>query len=89
LRELLPLWRQRPPSRLDFGRIDEVFPAASYQYVLYGMGFRPESAGNEAAARDAASHLQDAARLAQRMLAGLPPHRALIDHIVRSGLPLI
>jgi hypothetical protein len=57
--------------------------------VLYGMGFRPESAGNEAAARAAAPHLQDAARLAQRMLAGLPPHRALIDHIVRSGLPLI
>ncbi len=89
LHELLPLWRERPPSRLDFGRIDEVFPAASYQYVLYGMGFRPESTATPAAIQAAAPHLHDAHRLAQRMLAGLPKHRALIDHIVRSGLPSI
>jgi hypothetical protein len=33
-----------PPSRFDFPRIEEIFPAASYQYVLYGMGF--ETAAN-------------------------------------------
>ena len=42
LSDLLALWRHRPPSRYDFNRIQEVFPAASYQYILYGMGFRPE-----------------------------------------------
>ena len=26
----------------DFFRVEEVFPAASYQYVLHGMGFLPE-----------------------------------------------
>ena len=44
LRELLELWRHQPPSRYDLHRIEEVFPSASYQYVLYGMGFRPEPA---------------------------------------------
>ena len=42
LRDLLALWRHQPPSRYDLHRIEEVFPSASYQYVLYGMGFRPE-----------------------------------------------
>jgi tryptophan halogenase len=44
LQELLQLWRARPPSRRDFSRIEEVFPSASWQYILYGMGFRHESA---------------------------------------------
>lgn len=89
LRELLPLWRDRPPSRLDFGRIDEVFPAASYQYVLYGMGFRPESTAKQAAIQAASPHLHDTATLVRRMLGGLPQHRALLDHIVKHGLPQI
>ena len=39
LQELLTLWNQQPPSPDDFSALDEVFPAASYLYVLYGMGF--------------------------------------------------
>ena len=48
------LWRHQPPSRYDLHRIEEVFPSASYQYVLYGMGFRPEPAGSRPAARTTA-----------------------------------
>ena len=40
LRGLLALWRHQPPSRYDLHRVEEVFPSASYQYVLYGMGFQ-------------------------------------------------
>ena len=29
-------------SGRDFHEIEEIFPAASYQYVLYGMGFEPK-----------------------------------------------
>lgn len=39
LTELLALWQYQVPSTRDFPRIDEIFSAASYQYVLYGMGF--------------------------------------------------
>lgn len=41
LRDKLMLWDQQPPWHDDAPRVDELFPSASYQYVLYGMGFRP------------------------------------------------
>jgi tryptophan halogenase len=90
LREQLALWSTLPPSRYDLHRVDEVFPAASYQYVLYGMGFRPDAAptaGGEAlAAADA--RFRDAAALTQRMLRALPAHRPLLEQIRQHGLPL-
>jgi len=86
LRELLPMWKLRPPARHDFGRIDEVFPAASYQYVLYGMGFRPDAPPARAATLQAGQACFDeAARLARRFVPALPSHRALIDHLHRSS----
>ncbi len=33
LAELLELWRDQPPSSYDLPLVDEIFPAASYQYV--------------------------------------------------------
>ncbi|TFW20368.1 tryptophan 7-halogenase [Massilia arenosa] len=91
VRELLALWRHRPPSRLDFHRLDEVFPAASYQYVLYGMGFRTAPT-THAAWRDAETadeHFRQAAALTTRMLGALPGNRDLINHICRHGLTRI
>ncbi len=85
LRELLPMWRLRAPARHDFGRIDEVFPAASYQYVLYGMGFRPDAQALPADKLQAAhACFDEAARLARRFVPALPSHRRLIDHLHRS-----
>lgn len=43
LQEQLELWRYRPPGEQDFSSAHEMFPAASYQYVLYGMGFKTDS----------------------------------------------
>ena len=34
----LEMWRYQPPRRGEFASADEVFPIASYQYVLFGMG---------------------------------------------------
>ncbi len=42
LRDKLTLWDQQAPWHDDAPRVDELFPSASYQYVLYGMGFRPK-----------------------------------------------
>ena len=89
LQELLLLWRHRPPYRHDLHRVEEVFPSASYQYVLYGMGFRPESTGNtrrREPAELAQGHFREAAALTRRMLAALPGHRELITHIHQHGL---
>ncbi|EQD68268.1 tryptophan halogenase, partial [mine drainage metagenome] len=41
LKDMLALWKYQSPWFFDeLDRLEEVFPAASYQYVLYGMGFR-------------------------------------------------
>jgi tryptophan halogenase len=42
LRDLLGLWKTRTPRIQDFPHRAEIFPAASYQYVLYGMDFATE-----------------------------------------------
>jgi tryptophan halogenase len=92
LREALLLWRHQPPSRYDLHRIEEVFPSASYQYVLYGMGFRPEPAVTARRADDADradNYFREAAALTGKMLAALPSNRELIGHIKRQGLPRI
>lgn len=91
LRELLALWRHRPPSRHDFPRIEEVFPSASYQYILYGMGFRPQGNGTKRPqARDVAEgYFRETAQMAAKMLPALPGNRELIAHVARNGLPRI
>jgi tryptophan halogenase len=92
LQESLLLWRQQPPSRYDLHRVEEVFPSASYQYVLYGMGFRPDPgvAPRRSDNLDRADgYFREAAALTGRMLAALPSNRALIEHIERHGLQRI
>lgn len=88
LRELLQLWRHRAPYRGDLFRIEEVFPAASYQYVLYGMGFKPELvAPRPAQLAKAQASFQSTATITKRLLGGLPRHRDLIHHIQAHGMP--
>ncbi|MET0322502.1 MAG: tryptophan halogenase family protein, partial [Duganella sp.] len=73
VRDQLALWRTRPPSRRDFPSNEEAFPAASYQYVLYGMGFTsamPARASD--LPEEAARHVLHAQRLTARMLPLLP-----------------
>jgi glycine/D-amino acid oxidase-like deaminating enzyme len=89
LSEQLTFWRRQPPSRYDFYRVEEVFPSASYQYVLYGMGFRPEPRATTRRADDAdraAAYFREAAALTSKMLPALPTNRELIRHIQRHGL---
>jgi hypothetical protein len=90
LQELLQLWRARPPSRRDFARIEEVFPSASWQYILYGMGFPLQAAPRASDRPDLADEaFREAARLTARMLPALPGNRELLEHIRRHGLPRI
>lgn len=89
LADLLLLWSHQPPWLYEeFDRADEVFPAASYQYVLYGMGFRtqiePEALADERAIAERA--LRETAAQTERLRASLPRHRDLIRKIVEHGL---
>lgn len=87
LRELLPHWSRHAPSRYDFPRIDEMFPAASYQYVLYGMGVRPQPQRSRADVAAAQARFAETAGLRRRLLSGLPGHRELLASITTRGLP--
>jgi hypothetical protein len=88
LHELLALWRTRAPSHRDFHRIEEVFPSASWQYILYGMGFRAEMPVRGSDLPDEAERqFRDAARLAARMLPLLPGNRELLEHVRVHGFP--
>jgi hypothetical protein len=92
LRDLLTLWRHLPPSRYDLSRIEEVFPSASYQYVLYGMGFRPQPGIAPRRSDDpdrADEFFRETAALTRKMLAALPGNRELIGNIKRNGLQRI
>ena len=89
LQDLLLLWRYQPPWFHDeFDRVEEVFPAASYQYVLYGMGFRTEVEADAIAgeARLAQRARRENEVQTERLRAGLPRHRDLIRKIVERGL---
>jgi tryptophan halogenase len=89
LRGLMELWQYQSPWIHDeFDRAEEVFPSASYQYVLYGMGARTtvmpgtiEADAELARRARRENHVQT-----QRMMSSLPGHRDLIDRIVKHGL---
>lgn len=82
LRDSLMVWRHRGPSAHDFDGPGELFPAASYQYVLYGMGFSPDfSLQPQLYTRysEAEKYLYQHEKLTEQLLASLPKHRHFIE----------
>ncbi|MCK9685224.1 tryptophan halogenase family protein [Scleromatobacter humisilvae] len=91
LRDRLAQWRSRPPHRLDFIADLEMYPPSSWQYVLYGMGYPTDLSHARPAWLRAAEARQEfamIAQVAQRALADLPDHRALVDALcARASAP--
>ena len=88
LREKLALWQQQPPWHDDAPRMDELFPSASYQYVLYGMGFKPRYAqaggvGGERMRKRADEVFHGTRMKAEQMARLLPTTRELVNAIAR------
>lgn len=79
LAALLALWRDQPPSTWDFPQIDEVFPAASQQFVLYGMG--QTLPPGLAPSAEAGARLAEVARKARVLTSSLPGNRAYLDQL--------
>jgi tryptophan 7-halogenase len=90
LRQLLALWEYHVPWHADFSQRDEVFSSASYQYVLYGMGFSTKlrtGARQVAEAERAQQLFEENRQKADRLINHLPRNRDLLSHIGRHGLP--
>jgi 2-polyprenyl-6-methoxyphenol hydroxylase-like FAD-dependent oxidoreductase len=92
LQELINLWRYQPPYHYDATHIEEMFPPASFQYILYGMNFVTEQLGH----RKRVSHAEKADKLfndnikkTQTLLSILPTNREIINKIKKYGLPKI
>jgi flavin-dependent dehydrogenase len=86
LAERLALWQSQTPWFRDETHVDEMFPSASYQYVMYGMQYAVAShwqrrrAGGEEHQRATAAF--SAARdKARKYLAHLPSNRQLIRQV--------
>ncbi|WP_111642562.1 tryptophan halogenase family protein [Marinimicrobium alkaliphilum] len=88
LNELMALWRYQHPWDHDFTSRREVFPAASYQYVLYGMGFKTESDHIRLTPQERAfaqRQLQENDRITRMMVSKLPSNRALLNKVHDYG----
>lgn len=83
LSELMQLWQYQPPSRYDFIENEEIFPSASYQYVLYGMGHYTQPRAYQSLFENSQLAEQLFAKVQhqkQQFIQGLPTNRALIDY---------
>jgi flavin-dependent dehydrogenase len=92
LAEQLELWRYQVPCDHDFESNNEVFPAASYQYVLYGMGFDIDAQNHRRsilANSISEQEYQRNAQITQQALSKLPSHRELINKIHDYGMQTI
>jgi hypothetical protein len=75
---LLELWKEQPPSAYDLPLAEEIFPAASYQYVYYGMGGAAPRALPTAAPAMMAQ-LDQVAQRGRSLLSALPTNRAYFE----------
>ena len=87
LAAFLTLWRDQPPSAYDFPLAEEIFPAASHQYVYYGMTGRP--APENATGETAPGTLKQVNERARQLAAALPTNRAYLNRLRGSGAAAI
>lgn len=94
LQELIALWKYQGPWHRDTNHTDEMFPSASFQYVLYGMNFETNPSTtirrSDRLGREAAVNLfQKNAKQRQELQAAMPTNRQLIEKINTYGLQKI
>ncbi|MBA6257647.1 MULTISPECIES: tryptophan halogenase family protein [unclassified Colwellia] len=88
LKEAMALWQYRAPADHDFTSRNEVFPAASYQYILYGMGFKSDYSQHVYALDDisfAQYHFAQNKKLIDKAVSLLPKNRELINKVIEFG----
>jgi 2-polyprenyl-6-methoxyphenol hydroxylase-like FAD-dependent oxidoreductase len=92
LLSLLELWKYQAPSDYDFTSHFDLFRAPSYQYILYGMGYKTDFS----AAKHLLNENQKAARAFDlknkeqiNLCATLVSHRELISKVKQHGFSRI
>ena len=88
LSEQLLLWQYRSPWHQDAEAVDELFPTASYQYILYGMGFETvarHTCSYQKSQRQAAELFRKNAARATQLQQALPGNRELLNKVKEFG----
>lgn len=89
LAELLSLWRYQTPNRIDFPLAEEMLPAASWQYILYGMRFETlakPTTHRKVNAESFARIIEEVKGKGHYVAERLPSNRDLINDIIEKGL---
>jgi len=82
LSELLERWRFRPPTEIDVDANIDIFSEASWQFVLYGMGWKTDLTPRAGLYRyydQARAAFAEIARQGDYAVANLPGNRQLVD----------
>lgn len=89
LKASLDLWQYQTPNQYDFPYLREMFPEASWQYVLYGMKFNTHvavSKQNAASRAIALKFKEETQSMSRRLESAIPKNRDLIEKICLYGL---
>lgn len=91
LQHWLTHWQHALPSRYDVPQIESLFPYASFQYVLFGMGFESRALLSRSQQQLAINAKQQYPQLieATKRQMNLPSNRTLIEKIKQFGMPTI
>ena len=94
LQALIDLWQYQPPWHRDNYHVDEMFPSASFQYVLYGMDFNTQldprlKRSDREAGDKAISLFMENAKRTEQLLSTMPSNRELINKIYKYGFQKI
>ena len=91
LQQQLALWQYQQPYSYDITETEALFPAASFQYVLFGMDFnsQPPRYIKQAEQEKAMALFQQNNQRSQQLLSALPSNRALLDKVHQFGFAKI
>ncbi|MFD1950779.1 tryptophan halogenase family protein [Sphingomonas arantia] len=87
LQEMLDRWRFRWPNELDIDPRTDIFTEHSWQYVLYGMGWKTDLTARAGALRyheDARRAFAEVCQQAQFAIRNLPSNRDLVQYAQRG-----
>jgi flavin-dependent dehydrogenase len=90
LQDLLARWRHRPPGEIDFDLNVDLFTQHSWQYVLYGMGYKTDlapRAGLYKYSEEARQAFAEISRQADFACQALPTHRTLLQSALTREFP--
>jgi len=88
LKGKLEQWQHRPPSFLDVDASHDIFDENSWQYILYGMGFKTDVSARADALRfydDAKQEFESIRQQSKNAINAVPTHRDLIREVVENG----